>query len=211
MSNFTPESVMAELAFLIRLIYTALDTSVSKAREYFAKQEYEDQRNVDKYLAPNMIRWETLSQLKRAGQNAREEEENGISMSDLPNNGIHIDFKNYSIKVLKSQNGDLPVPGYSQSRRNFYDQPNLYDGDFSSINLLLLWNIDKPYSLGLLSLACPKSGEETRESVSHHWHCRIPNRILYGEFNETDKIEPNEILDLDIDIDLDETGTDDEK
>lgn len=216
MSDFTPESAMRDLARVITTIYTALDSGIFKAREFFQKQENEDEKKVDRYLAPNIVRFHAVRYLRRAGQDAYDDNENEMNMSLIPNNGIHVNYGRYKIKILKSNKGDLPIPGHSLSRRNFYDQPFLRyvdNEDFLDIKLILLWNVDQSYTLGKLSLACPKSGELTRESVSHHWHCNIPTKILYGEFNETDIITPDEILDLELesDIDLDETGTDDTK
>jgi hypothetical protein len=213
MNNFTPESVMKDLSRLFPLVYTAFDYGVFKAREYFENQENEDDKIIDRYLAPNLVRFHAVRYLRRAGEDAHEDEENDISMSPIPNNGIHVNCGKYHIKILKSNKGDLPVPGHSQSRRTFYDQPFLEysdNVDFLNIKLILLWNVDKSYTLGILSLACPKSGEQTRESVTHHWHCRIPTRMLYGEFNDTDVITTAEILDLDLEHDI-ETGTDDAK
>jgi hypothetical protein len=118
MSDFTPEFVMRDLAHLFPIVYTALDSGVFKAREYFEKQENEDDRKVDKYLAPNIVRYHAVRHLRRAGQDAHEDDDNEMSMSPIPNNGIHVNYKKYKIKILKSNKGDLPIPGYSQSRRN---------------------------------------------------------------------------------------------
>jgi hypothetical protein len=213
MNNFTPESAMRDLAHLFPITYTALDFGVFKAREYFEQQENEADKQVDRYLAPNIVRYHAVRYLRRAGQDAQEDDDSGMSMSVIPNNGIHVNYGKYKIKILKSNKGDLPIPGDSKSRRLFYDQPFLKysdNVDFLNIKLILLWNVDISYSLGILSLACPKSGEKTRESVTHHWHCRVPIKMLYGEFNDTDVITTAEILDLELENDI-ETGTDDTK
>lgn len=61
----------------------------------------------------------------------------------------------------------------------------------------------------MLSLACPKSGGTTRDSVEDHWLCKIPDYILYGKYIQGTKIKDEDIFDLPLDDDIYETGTDD--
>lgn len=216
MNDFTPESIMKALVTFFPVANAALEHGVFKAKEFFDTQTYEEDRIIDRYFAPHIVRFHALRHLKRAGQNAYDDiDDNDINLISIPFNGIHINYGRYQIKILKSNHGDLPVPGYSIKRRAFYDQPFLTnfisdnENDTSLIKLLLLWNVKNNYeNLGVLSLACPKSGKETRESVEHHFHCKIPSKLLYGEYKIADEITPDEIFDLPLkEIALDETGT----
>lgn len=211
MKHLTPESTMKDLAPIIPTIYTALDHGIFKTKEFFETQERKDDRGIDRYLAPNVVRYYAIRHLIRAGQEAFEDNE--LSLDNIPNNGIHINCDPYQIKILKSNCGGLPTPGHSIKRQEYYDQlfpgfPDIEE-DLSIINLLLLWDIKGNYDgLRALSLACPKSGKETRDSVQHHFHCKIPTKLLYGEYSDTDVITFEEILDLQFDnVHLDETGT----
>lgn len=205
----SPEIVMQELSPLFPSIYSALDFGAGKAKEFFEKQETLEGKNIDLYLAPHLVRYYALNFLKRNGQDAREDNE--LSLDNIPFNGIHINHGCYQIKILKSNKGDLPVPGHSKTRREYYDQRfiDFGNGELQDVKLILLWNVDMFYGLGILSLAFPKSGGITRESVTAHWHCKIPEKMLYGKYMITDKITVEEILDLPIEkIDIDKTGTD---
>ncbi len=212
MSTFSPEFVMNELAQLFPVVYASLSYGTFQAKDYFDNQSYEEDKKIDSYLAPHLVRHHALHQLKREGQDAYAD--NGISFNDIPFSGIHINFGRYQVKVLKSNKGDLPIPGHSKARMAYYDNQffDWGDNDPSTVKLLLLWNVDSSYSLSVLSLAFPKSGGISRDSVSAHWHCKIPKNILYGEYKADDEIQIEEIFDLPIErIDLDQTGTDDEK
>lgn len=158
MSTLSPEIVMQGLSPLFPIIYSALDFGVLKAKEFFENQENSAGKNIDLYLAPHLVRYHALNFLKQSGQDAREDNE--LSLDNIPFNGIHINHGCYQIKILKSNKGDLPVPGHSRTRREYYDQRliDFGNGEPSDVKLLLLWNVDRLYGLGVLSLAFPKSG-----------------------------------------------------
>lgn len=210
-----PISVMKDLSFLFPIIYTALDHGVSKTKEFFQNQEEEPDKKIDPYFAPNHVRFYALRHLKRAGQDVYEDDvTDDLSVANIPNNGMHINYGRYQIKILKSNNGDLPVPGHSRIRQGYYSQPSFLDCDEAAnsmtINLLLLWNVKWGYAgLGVLTLACPKAGGSTRESVSHHFHVGIPPKMLYGEYNIGDTINEEEVYDLPLRPNIEETGTGD--
>jgi hypothetical protein len=205
MSIPRPEFVMREISGLVPLVHSALDHGVFKAKDFFDNQENVTDRAINKSLAPNLVRFYALQELKRSGQDAYEDSV-GVDFPNIPNNGIHISYDNYEIKILKSNRGEIPVPGNSKSRRNFYDQPELLNHTINqddnvdhkniNLNLLLLWDVITPYNLDILTLACPKQGDKSRDSVEAHWHCRIPDKILLGKYEISETIEVEEILDL---------------
>jgi hypothetical protein len=213
MSKFDPNYVMRNLINLFPLVYTALDYGVMNTKDFFGKQENQrEDMAIDPYLAPNLVRYHAINYLRKVGQDVDYDSlGNSYNIEKIPNNGIHINHGQYQIKILKSNNGDLPVPGQSKSRRDYYCQPNLFSGedDVSDVRLLLMWNVDHQYCLDVLSLACPKFGGTRRDSVMDHWHCPIPKKLLYGNFRGNVIIPNEEIYDLDIEnLDIDKTGTD---
>ncbi len=181
--------------------YSALDIGVYKTHEFF---ENEKKKEINRYLAPNLVRYYTLQVLNGLGHEA--EEDNNISLENVANNGIYIKYDRYNIRILKSNPGEIPVPGISKARQDFYHQGLLNypsnendNNGLIEINLLLLWSVKyKPYSLGNLSLACPKAGQSTRDSVLFHWHDEIPDSIIYGSDIVKTQKEIVEILDVDI-------------
>ncbi len=210
MSMFSPKPIMKDLAVLFPLVYGAMDYAIAQTKDFFENQENAQDRIIDPYLAPNQVRFHAVKYLKRAGQDVQED--NDLSIANIPNNGMHINFGRYQIKILKSSRGDLPVPGHSRIRQGYYSQDNLFNDDDPNmtINLLILWNAQIDFNgLGVLSLACPKAGGVTRESVAHHFHCEIPQKLLYGVYNVSDEIQDSEIYDLPLKLDIEETGTDD--
>lgn len=201
-----PTKVIRDLSSLIPKVYRAVEVGVAKAKEYFDSHNKEQ---VDPYLGPSIMRWHTINTLRKSGEEASEDNE--ICLNNVPNNGIYLDNGRYHIRVLKSNNGRLPVPGHSNRRQQYYQQMQLFSSDNDGdINLIILWDVDKNYSLSVLSLACPKSGGVTQESVAAYWHCKIPDAILYGEYDIEADIKDEDIFyDLDLSEDkLDETGTD---
>lgn len=199
---------MKELAPLFPLVQGSLEYGTYRAREFFKQHETEALKKIDPYLASTIVRFYARDYLRSA-------EGQGESLANLPsiaNIGLHIKYGSYQVKILKSSDGDIPVPGHSKSRRDYYDQQHLdlFMGDVDSqpplpVNLLLLWSVHEQYELGVLSLACPKSGGITKDSVSAFWHCQIPQKLFHSGIDPNLEISSEEILDLQIeDIRIDE-------
>ncbi len=199
------ESVLQKLSELWPITYSALDFGIFKTQEFFDNQEREQDKVIDRYLAPNLVRYHAIQVLNGLGHEVRED--NDINLENVANNGIHIKYGSYNLRILKSNLMEIPVPGHSKTRQVFYHQGQINfppdknnNKDLMEINLLLLWSVEYPYSLSNLSLACPKAGGSTRESVLHHWHEKIPESFLYGSDIVKTQKGISEILDLDIPI-----------
>jgi hypothetical protein len=173
----SPEEVQKDLELILPTIHTALEHGTLKAREFFEREDQDNQ--IDRYLAPNLVRYWAKRYLRNAGLQVSEEQAE-FNMQQLPNNGLCLSFGHYRLRILKSDDGDPPVPGDSVSRQNFYHQISIAyvteDGaevQENVTNLLILWDIDRLYNLTGLSLAYPKSGKDTKASVQVHWHVPI--------------------------------------
>lgn len=209
-----PQTVLKELSHLLPIIYSALDYGTFRAQEFFDQQESEKYKMINRYLAPDLVRYYAIQVLEKKGQTITHDEDD-LNLEEVPNNGICICYGRYNIRILKSKNGDLPIPGHSKTRQEFYHQLSLNfpsgsgeDERFEKINLLLLWDVSYPYRLGSLSLACPKAGGITKDSVVAHWHCAIPDALLFGDLNSQTYIEDVEVEDLPISLNTStRTGT----
>lgn len=173
----SPEEVQKEIKSVFPIIHTALEQGTLQAREFFEREDTTKQ--IDRYLAPNLVRWWAKKYLQKAGYQISEDQTD-YSFQPLANNGLSMKVGRYRLRILKSDDGDAPVPGDSVSRQNFYQQISIVltteDGieiQDEVTNLLVLWDTDFMYNLNGLSLAYPKCGGNTKASVQLHWHVPI--------------------------------------
>jgi hypothetical protein len=159
---------------LLKVIRESLRAACHRAAEYPTSAGIDEQPDV--WLSPSLVRYHVLKDLGEKGTLPL-----AADLQGLANNGLIFSTRGANVRVLKSDEGDLPVPGQSFARRAFYQQLPLgldeSDGE-PSLNLVLLWDADRDYELIDLSLACPKTGALTRASVEAHWNHPLP---LYGE------------------------------
>lgn len=173
----SPDEVQKDLELILPIIHTALEHGTLLAREFFEREDKD--KIVDRYLAPNLVRWWAKQYLQDAGLQVTDEQVE-FDLQRLPNNGLCLSFGRYRLRILKSDDGELPVPGHSVKRQNFYHQISIvYIGEDGAAvqedvtNLVILWDIDRPYNLSGLSLVYPKSGKDTKASVHVHWQVPI--------------------------------------
>lgn len=174
-----PEETLAQLASLILPLYRSIEASIQEARGFFDEREV----SVDPYLFPCLVRYHAKLFLEEAGQTADYE------LDDLANNGLYLRFGGYQIRVLKSDNGKLPVPGTSRPKQEFYSQQLEFDFMQSApgqpirglLNLVVLWDVTGLRNLERLTLVCPKAGSTTRDSVEQHWEIQIPHPAYLQE------------------------------
>lgn len=195
----TPDEVLKELAPIISVIYDALEFGTYQAREYFARNK----QPFSSYLASDIARYQIIQTLKLHSIQAEIED---LTIQSLALNGVLIKFKNFNIRILKAQDGQLPTPGPSKARQDFYNQVLPFtEEDVKEIiapyfNLVILWRTDQGYNLlGKLKLLLPQGGGTTRDSVHYSWQTTLPDPIEMMTFSsETSEIE---LEDLDISLD----------
>lgn len=210
-----PVVVMQDLEPFFLLLHPALEYGTFKARVYFEG----DGLPIDRSFAPHFVRYWTKQELNKHGQNVLNEEEVDFELEQVNNNGLFVVFKDYQIRILKSVNHGLPVPGHSRRRQDFYNQQtsfgfNLVSGESSPSkpNLVILWDVDDDYNLKDLILACPKEGGTTRASVKEHWIHPVPLPVLLIKSSLEGQLVQDEVKDSDLPISLDkltDTGTED--
>jgi hypothetical protein len=167
-----PDVALKETASVHRLIFKAIESSVVIAKTYFDKLDQE----IDPWLAASMVRYHAGLYIDRRLPKIK-----GLHREPLPNSGLYLEFKRYRIRIRKSDEGEMPDPGPSQTMQAFYQQRLLgWDsvvGDDESIpvNLLVVWDATRSYVLLGMDLVCPKYGSEDKDSAEQHWKIAVPH------------------------------------
>ena len=156
--------------------------------------------DVDRALAPALVRKEAKRHLIAANQSV--EDEASFEPEFLANLGLCLTAPGVKIRLLRSaMDHQVPVPGQSLARQMYYAQPGLFDGIDGApppvLKLVLHWSTDAEYGLERAYLACPKTGGETRATVASHWDEPIWRRHSL----EIDGQVQAEVTDLDIHLD----------
>ena len=128
---------------------------------------------IDFALAPNLVRHKAKQYLISRGQETRDEEEedkaaSAFATEHVPNNGLYTIAPGFNVRILKSsEDGSVPPPGVSETRKNFYNQlqalidfPEHRNGDERvqpTWNLIVHWTVDEKYNLLRLAVALPLS------------------------------------------------------
>lgn len=172
----TPEQILAKLSPLLPLLFQAIESSIVRTRDFF---DNGNAGKVDLALAPNLVRFYAKQYFKEKGQEVEANEV--VGMDPLANNGLLLRFGKYCIRILKSDHGDLPTPGHSRTKQNFYQQmlpfgmPEPFGKSLAeTLNLIVLWNVDARYGFQGLNLACPKWGDNRKNSVEAYWQVPVP-------------------------------------
>lgn len=197
------EEVLKDLMPLVPALYGALEAGTLSAREFFEAKA----APIDPYHGSSHVRWEAKRYLDSLGQDITDCQ---YDREDLSNNGLCLTLKNkYRIRIRKSSDGLLPVPGPSKTMQAFYHQlafPQFVPATEASatalLNLVLLWDTTDDYTLTELVLACPKAGGTEKASVEAHWYVPVPHPA-FGL--ETPPSGPDDDLDLELEDDDDQT------
>lgn len=170
--------VLAQLHPIVSPVYSAIEGSLQKTREFFENDHVE----VDRSLAPNLVRYYAKRFLTAEGLATEYEQADAADyeLRQLPNNGLCLKYDRHEIRILKADDGELPAPGPSMSRQKFWNWNGQLSFNFSygdalpeaseekslSLHLIVLWDVDPfKYNLKRLLLGCPISGDETTASA----------------------------------------------
>jgi len=163
----TPEQTLSDLAWLHPELYRAFEHGVFKGKTHFETENLE----WDASAFTMIVRLHAKSYLKTKNLNAVEVERVNLA-------GLSLRVPKYLIKMWKSESAALPLPGDSEPKRGFYQQPLFKNGTEQPdpLRLAVLWNIDTLENLSAVWLVCPKNGDE--KSAEAHWYVRIPDPAL---------------------------------
>jgi hypothetical protein len=163
----SPEKTLGDLTWLHPEIYRAFEHGVYKGKTHFDGEGLE----WDASAFSTIVRLHAKSYLKTKNLHAVEIEHVNLS-------GLSLRVPQYQIKMWKSEGSELPVPGNSEPKQEFYQQPLFPNGTDqpNPLRLAVLWNIDWQKNLAAVWLVCPKSGDE--KSAEAHWCVKIPDPAL---------------------------------
>ena len=204
-----PERVVAELLPVLRVLYAAIEAGIFRTVEFFADEE----AAIDANLAPNLVRYHAKQYLDDANSPLIDDVE--IERQELGNNGLLIKYGPHLLRVLKSDNGRVPVPGASQLKRDYYQQPLPFiamadpEAKVPPLKLIVLWDATPlTYAFQGIDLALPMSGGEDRASVRCHWQQQVDVPLIAGTEADATATEPAGIEDLPITLKpMTKTGT----
>jgi len=163
----SPENTLADLSWLHPEIYRAFEHGVYKGKTHFESESLD----WDASAFSTIVRLHAKAYLKTKNLDAVEIEQVNLS-------GLSLRVPKYQIKMWKSEGSDLPVPGASEPKQEFYQQPLFPNGTEqpNPLRLAVLWNIDWQKNLDAVWLVCPKYGDE--KSAEAHWCVKIPDPAL---------------------------------
>ena len=162
-----PKETLRALRDLHPEIYGAFEHGVFKGRIHFESEGLE----WDGSAFSTIVRLHAKSFL--AAKNLDTVEIEHVNLS-----GLSLRLPKYHIKMWKSEGAELPAPGPSEPKQEFYQQwlfPNNEDG-LLPLRLAVLWNIDSAKNLSAVWLVCPKYGDE--KCAEAHWCIRIPDPAI---------------------------------
>ena len=173
--------VLQEMATLTPYLYTALEIGTMKAREYFDAEL----RPINRYLAPEIVRYHAKTYLDLVANGP-------FSTEPLARNGLWVrNFRDLEIRILKSYDGELPLPG-SKAKQEFYQQLTLAIFETTKpLKLVVLWDVSFPYNLQPLTLACPRTSEPEQMLVEAHWYAPIPYPVPSASFTQGEQGDEN--------------------
>src|SRR5438128_2208364 len=126
----TVGEVLTHLQPILPSLFKAIEDALQRTREFFDA----DAVPVDRSLAPNLVRYYAKRVLSAEVQGVQYEEDtdsNDYELQNLPNNGLCLNYDRHEIRILKADDGGLPVPGPSKSRQAFWNANGQLSFDYS--------------------------------------------------------------------------------
>ena len=163
-----PQETLDDLSWLHPEIFRALEYGALKAREYFEIESMDKEQSI----FSGIVRLHARAYLQNRGIETMEVERVTLC-------GLSLRVPNYTIKIWKTEDDDLPVAGASTPKQMFYQQSLFSDGmgmEIAELNLAVLWNQDPLNNLAAVWLVCPRYGDE--RSAEAYWTIRIPDPTL---------------------------------
>ncbi len=169
-SNFPePPSFEAVLKKLKETLFDTIQEALAEGTLHVSEYSNWQAESIDFALAPNLVRHKAKQYLISRGQETKDEEEEdtaAFETEQVPNNGLYTIASGFRVRILKSsEDGSVPPPGISETRKNFYNQlqalidyEELRNGDERvqpTWGLIVHWTVDEKYNLLKLSVALP--------------------------------------------------------
>lgn len=208
----TAEIALKELEEITPILDEVTDKAITEARDFFEKRD----EAINSYLFPCLVRYFAKILLDSPKYRAA-----GYYVVDISNNGLFIvyllkDGKTRKVRILKSDEGELPVRNLSRKKKEFFTQPPPLFASLPTmenleeyvspelVNLVALWEVDRNYVFTGMWLTCPNG-----QFGDVHFADAIPHAATAITVDESFDAEPEELDDIDIEP-LERTGTEDE-
>jgi hypothetical protein len=174
--------VLADLSPYFSTFYSAFEAASHNGRGYFEERSL----NFDRWLYADLVRHWVKEALN---QNALKAE---YEPQDLGNSGIQLMIKQWFVRVRKSLNGEVPLPGRSKRLQGYYRQLPLSEEFSDMYNLLLLWNTTPAGDFKNLSLVYPIAAGVAK------WRVEIPHPAQVVQMTTLYQTEFDALGNLDI-------------
>jgi hypothetical protein len=202
-----PKAVLADCQPLLDALYDVFEKADLTARSYLRERAVEFHGDSGRgYLEPfafSMLVRYNACELLQSGHYGSV----GFRFERLANNGMALEYKGYKIRVWKADEGEIPAPGSSAARQEFYQQTLLFS-DSPVMKLAILWESFDDGRVALI-LAAPRFDGLPYQAGQAHWEIPVvhPGQQRVGD----SVIEEAEVaLDDFSDIDFNEkTGSGD--
>ena len=191
MTHRIPESQRAlqELSPLVNALSRILPQIAQKRVIHYFETEA---LPIDDTLATHMIRYEIRRALLEQGIYAYYDEytdvdgetSESLALKQLNLNGIEGLYGGWLFKILRSRNGDVPPPGRSSRRRQFYCQvsnpplPGFEDATLpqrTRPNVVIMWDHDAEYRRFEIRIAVPRRANGAYGRVECHFNIAVPS------------------------------------
>lgn len=201
--------VFKELDQVPPILDEVMDKAVTLARSFF-EQRVEP---INPYLFPSLVRYFAKILFDEPYYKSV-----GYALIEISNNGLFLVYtkenKTRKLRVLKSDEGGIPILNLSRTKKDFYKQRDPFPflpgmgveqmEQFVSpdlLKLLVLWDVDENYIYKGVQLVCPKG-----ESSEAYFADDIPHAATTITVNQSFDDVSQELEDIDIEP-LEKTGT----
>ena len=167
-----PEAVLAEITPVLDVLYPIFEKAVAETQKYM-QSKIEEFRGIDTeipldpYVFSQLVRFHASELL-----DSKELVSVGFLFHRLPNSGIFLEYKGYQIRVWKADEGQLPAPGNSHAKQDFYQQ-ELFP-EIRPKKLAVLWESVVNGAVSLI-LACPSGEGDPWQPGQSHWEITGPH------------------------------------
>jgi hypothetical protein len=163
---FESAEVLGAIQPIVGPIYGGLEEAIDLAKQFFPEG-----KKIDPFLFPNLVRYYALERLEPVSL-----EIDRFLVNRLSNNGISVRYGEYHMRIWKADEGELPPPGYSQTKVDFYEQRELFPG-MRYLKLAVIWDVTSAGTLKKLLLVCPKGDGPPFANGQAHWQIEIPHPV----------------------------------
>lgn len=174
---------------IIPTIYGSLDKGLKESQSYHTDRSYV--RSDDPHFYLHAARRKACDELTEKGLLARlVDDSKPLNMS-----GILIYHRDFAVRVLHAQmdrNGkvEIPVPGHSRQRQDFWRQVPTLPG-MSTDNLLMLWLDEEGSLVDPMILVRPLGGDHRRGNLRLEWRGKVTREMSTLRAEDLVDLEPD--------------------